>query len=82
MEVLGRHEGLADQLTADGNAIAADQRAIGTIAERDLPDQRREQRVDDTADDGEDEQHAQCGAQLADEGSHVSSPRGSRRRCR
>ena len=40
VEVLRSRERLADQLAADDHAVALDQRAVGLVVERDLPDRR------------------------------------------
>ena len=40
VEVLRSGERLADQLAADDDAVALDQRAVGLVAERDLADRR------------------------------------------
>ena len=74
VEVLGRREGLADQLGADDHAVALDERAVGGVLPPDLGDRGDDERVGEPADHGEDDDGDQRRAELADERVHQETP--------
>ena len=72
MEVLGGAEGLADERGADHLAVALDERAVGLVGEQGLGHAGHGQRVEEAAEHGEHEHHAEGGDELS---SHHFTPR-------
>ncbi len=72
MEVLGGDEVLAEELAADDDTVDLDQRPVGLVVECDLSDRGDHKRVGDAEEEREDHDRDDGGAELTNEGLHVS----------